>query len=282
MIQFILAFLLYPGLLFVCALGLVFVLLLEGPNQAKVALQSLVNVKAWQSGEGLLTGLSMLLAAVGLVFLPWPFHPMDLSSEPGIWILAWGALEGAFLLALLPGLIAGSPPVVRSAIREGQAGVAGRTLLWLAMAIALLLHQDWTLAASHGYSPLLNHILALLASAFALPIAIGWGPFHTETGLAPGGIEQGLDRDTTRLVHSVRGVRTAALIAAALVALMPVSVGPPAIGVVMVLTAFLTVTLVLNKFTGMLPRLSLAQILRTCWWRVLPLAMAALLYLVVR
>lgn len=276
--QTLTAFLFYPGLLLALALSAMAIALQEGPTQARVFVDTIAVPRAWQRVEGLLFAMSMVLAGVSLAFLPWPLHPAPPPNE-GLWLLAWGAMEGAWWLALLPGLIAGTPTVVRASIREAQIGFVGRSLLWMALFVGLVLHDTWALA-DYAHSPFLAHLLAIVAAGFALPVAMNWGPFAPETSVTPGGAEQGLERAVANLAHAARVVRTYALLATSLVALLPVGPLNPFVGLVMLIVCFVGVTMLLKRFSGVLPRLSLPKALQACWWRVLPTGLAAVLYLV--
>jgi hypothetical protein len=278
--QALVAMLLYPGLVWTLILGVVYTLLTQQSGQVQRFFPALLAPAAWRSGEGLLCGISVLLVAVGMAFVPWPLHPMQVV-HPARWLLVWGGLEGAFLLALLPALIAGPPFVVRAAIREAQIGVAGRTLLWLALASSFQLANDWNLIAANGHSPLLVHVLAIVAAAFAFPVAVGWGPFGSETSITPGGTEQGLDQQTTHMARIARHVRMAGLLAVALVALLPLALVSPLVALGMLLGGFVLVSFILRRFSGVYPRMSLPHIFRMCWWRVVPPGVAAVIYLAV-
>lgn len=263
------ALLLYPGLLLTLGLALLHTTLTSG----RLRLRLSVAGAAWRSAEGLLNATSMVLAGLSLTLLPWPLHPI--APETGVWVWAWAVLEAAFLLPLLSGLLIGAPLVARAASREAQMGVAGRALLWLALGVGLLLYDNWSPVA------LPAHVLAALAAILAFPAAIGWGPFAAETSITPGGTEHGLDSATTTLAYAARVVRTTALLAASLVALLPWEVLPAWVGLPLLLAVFAAVSVVLRRLTGKLPRLPLPDALRLCWWRALPLGVAAVIYLAV-
>jgi hypothetical protein len=221
--------------------------------------------------EGLASIASMGCACLGLVVLPWPLHPAP--SLVVLWFWAWAAFEGAFLLPLLPALLAGWPPLVRAASREAQIGIAGRMVLWLALAVGLLLPTG---AGSLS--------LALIAAFFVLPAALTWGPFAAETSISPGGTTDGLNSAATALDTLARMVRCAALLAASLLALLPIALLPATplfsmAGVVGVLLAFELVCRLLQRSAGRVVRHTLPAALDICWWRGLPAALAALLYL---
>jgi hypothetical protein len=76
-------------------------------------------------------------------------------------------------------------------------------------------------------------------------------------------------------------VRTAALLAASLVALLPVSsvLLPPPLGVALVLAGVVAGAQVLKWLDGRWPRLTLPTALRHCLLRALPLGAAAAVFL---
>lgn len=267
----IIALLLYPGLALTLVLTLVYAFLMAG--QAGLANFRLRPALLFGSGDGILNGLSIVLAAAGLVLLPWPLHP--LMPGPGSWIWSWALLEAAFVLPLVPALLTGWPPLVRAVIRELQIGVVGRALLWTALAVGLVLGNNWSLAVIPA------HLLAILAAAFAFPAAIGWGPFAAETSITPGGSDHGLDRATMELAATARSIRTTALIGGSLVALLPLAVLPPWVGLALLLLAFVLAGVILKQFGSAFPRMPLPYALRMCWLRALPLGLAAVIYLAV-
>jgi hypothetical protein len=192
---------------------------------------------------------------------------------------SWGAFEAAFLLPLLPALRASNPLIARAALRAAQIGVLGRALLWLALASSLLLLNDWAAWGPAAQSPLLVHVLALLAAAFAYPCATGWGAYAPEPSLTPAGTEQGLEPATADLARAARDVRSGALLAASLLALLPVVLLPSGLGLLMVLLLFWATCTLLQRLTGRSPRMTLQAALRNCLWRALPLGAAAAIYL---
>lgn len=268
--QTAIALFVYPGLMLALGLGVFYtVLTTKQPRFSHIRIGVV-----WRSAEGLLSTLSVLLASAGLVLLPWPFHPDPPAAEAWLWV--WALFEGAFLLPLLPGMLAGAPPVVRAASREVQIGVMGRMALWLALAVGLLVWGDWRMVV------LPVHVLAILAAVFAFPVAVGWGPFAPEMHITPGGAEHGFDSDTARLVRVARTVRVAALLAATLLVLVPAEpLLQPWAGLAVVSALFIITGVVLRRLAALLPRLPLPDALRVCWWRALPLAMAAVVYLAV-
>lgn len=264
--QMVIAFLVYPGLLLTLALSIMYTVIMRGrPPRHYPAL-----LAVGRSTEGVVSILSMLLAAIGLALMPWPLHPLSPTAQWGLW--AWAAFESAFLLPLLPALLAGMPPIVRAASREAQIGVMGRILLWLGLSIPILSPFDGDLLRVPAYG------LAALTAVLAFPVAVGWGPFAAETSLTPGGVEYGLDADTTLLAYAARTVRTATLLAASLVALVPLTLLQPWLSLILLAGLFALVCVLLRHLTGMMPRLPLPAVIRLCVWRTLPLTMAALVY----
>src|SRR6266508_4567851 len=122
MLNIAVSILLYPGL----ALALILALLLTGLTERRLALGRLPGAQALRSLDGLAACASILLAAIALALLPWPYHPAADWSLVGQPIVFWCALEGAFLLGQLPSLLAAAPLAARAAAREVQMNVAGR------------------------------------------------------------------------------------------------------------------------------------------------------------
>src|SRR6266540_1746658 len=272
MLNIAVSILLYPGL----ALALILALLLTGLTERRLALGRLPGAQALRSLDGLAACASILLAAIALALLPWPYHPAADWSLVGQPIVFWCALEGAFLLGQLPSLLAAAPLAARAAAREVQMNVAGRCVFWLAIGIALWGRAGWGLAA--------------------LPGAIGVGPFGAERSLSAAGAEEGLDEGTAGLVRLARGVRGAVALAALVVASLPLALGatiPPTLNandtaplrpwiiLLLCVALFVLVSLLLRQVTLAMPRLTLPAALRWCWWRALPLALAGLIYLIV-
>jgi hypothetical protein len=278
LVEVIVALLAYPGLLLAVALGVVYAVTAVGRPWGSTiqALGTALRQPAGWNVEHVVYLASVLLAGVGLALLPWPQHPFD--PDPLLWMWSWGALEAAFLLPLLPTLRAANPLIARAAMRSAQIGVLGRALLWLALGSSLLLLNDWAAWGPAG-SPLLVHALALLAAAFAYPCATGWGAYEPEPSLTPAGTEQGLEPPTARLAHAARDVRSGALLAASLLALLPVVLLPSGLGLLMLLLLFWATCTLLRRLTGRSPRLTLQAALRNCLWRALPLGAAAAIYL---
>lgn len=281
--QALLAWITYPGVWVALALGALAGRLLagrSGSQQVAALALGLVSPAGWR-GEAALHHASVLLAGAGLALLPFPLHPVGAAAaaDSGLWLWAWAAFEAAFLLPLLPALASGYPPLVRAAMREAQPGVAGRALLWLALAVGLLLHDTWGLVGATGHSPLVAHGLAALAALVAFPATIGSGAFAPASGLLPGGATYGLNRQHSMLARTAQRVRQAALLGAALVALLPVGVLPTLPALVLLVLLFAGGCWLLRWLEQRATRLALPDALRICWWRALPLGAIAVVYL---
>jgi hypothetical protein len=260
------ALFLYPGLLLALVLAALFRMVAEPHVQQRGASRFAF------SGALLLGVASIALMAFGLALLPWPLHPAPNWPWVGRLALLWVVIEGAFLLPLLPGLRSAAPLVVRAASREVQLGVAGRVVVWLAIGLALAQGGAWALMNLPGRAGL------LLAGLLALPAAAGVGPFGAERSLNMTGMEQGLDDATARLLRFARTTRAAGLLAALIVASLHTVPTQPLFALLIMLALFVVVLLLLRQ-TLALPRLTLPGALRWCWWRALPLAVVALVYL---
>jgi hypothetical protein len=279
MAQVVLALLLYPGL----ALTIVLALLLGWLSEGRDFFQRVRLGAFWRSFDGVAAALSIALSAAGLALLPWPYHPAAGQSLIGNPVALWLALEGAFLLPALPGLLAPSALGARAASREAQMSLAGRCVVWLALGAALWGGAGWALRDLPG------RLLVGVAGLLALPAAIGAGPFGAERSLSPAGAEEGLDEAGAGLVRFARATRGAALLAALIVAsALPVSGTAPApfaiqpwAALLLIAALFLVVVLLIRQVAAVMPRLTLPAALRWCWWRALPVALVGLAYLIV-
>lgn len=271
MIGVMLALLLYPGLGLAVVLALLFgwvsggTLVVGRPRAVQLGMDSLAGL------------LSIALTTLALALLPWPLHPAAGSGwlAEGSPLALWVAIEGACLVPLLPGLLAPSPFAARAASREAQIGFAGRCVLWFALGIALWSGMGWRSVEFPG------RVLALLAGLLAFPAAAGIGPFGPERSLSAAGMEEGLDEVTAGLMRFARGVRGAALLAMLLVASVSLPVLEPWVLLTLDVALFVVVTLLVRRIVAGLPRLPLPNALRWCWWRALPLAVAALVYTII-
>lgn len=260
------ALLVYPGLLLTLLLAALFRAVAERqprpPGSGRLVI----------SRQLLLGMVSIALMAFGLVLLPWPLHPAANWPWVGHLALLWVVIEGAFLLPLLPGLRSAAPLVVRAASREAQVGVAGRAVIWLSIGLALAQAGAWSLLDLPGRAVL------LLAGLLALPAAASVGPFGAERNLNLVGMEQGLDNLSTVLLCFARTARAAGLLAALIVASLHTVPTQPLFALLIMLALFVVMLLLLRQ-TAALPRLTLPAALRWCWWRALPLAVIAFVYL---
>jgi hypothetical protein len=262
----IIAALLYPGLATAIIAGALFGLVSGGRLTLPRALGPL------RTREGLAALASVILVGLGLATLPWPRHPANGGTA---WLWSWAAFELAFLLPLLPALITGAPAVVRAAIREAQLGALARATLWAALGAALSLPSSWEGVA------LAVHLLVIAAAVAAYPAAIGWGPFGPEERLSPGGTGAGLPEPTRALVRWAAEVRAAALLAATLVAALPMRILPAPLGVAMVVVGVALGAAALHRFEGRTPRMTLPAAVRFCLLWPLPLAVGATIALTV-
>ncbi|PDW02519.1 hypothetical protein [Candidatus Viridilinea mediisalina] len=254
------AALVYPGLFTALMIGALYRFLLR----RHVGL--LPPTGTLRSREGLASTLGVGFAGVALALLPWPFHPTEASLA---WLWAWAAFELAFLLPLLPAMLAGTPVVARAALREAQLGTLARALLWAALVPALVLHNQW------AGSALVAHLLSLVAALAAFPLAIGWGPFSHEESVTPAGSAAGLSDATQQLDAWGRDVRAGTLLMALLVATLPLGALPPLVGLALLLVGLILTALLLREFAGRSPRMNLPSALRFGLLVPLPLSLGA-------
>ncbi len=251
----LIALLLFPGIASWTVLLLVYrVLVMET--------RTLPPLTGWRNADGLLALLALLGALTGMLLLPWPLHPLAIPPV-GELALIWFVIEVAFVMPVLPALLAPAPLARRAAIRELQLGSAGRAVVWLA--IGALGAGVWQ-AAALG---VVGRVLALLAVALALPAALGIGPFASERSIAPLGTASGLAEDTGQLGELARAACGAVL----LVAVLIYAIGPLPFALPLVLVLFVLCCLGLRRLGRGLPRLVLPRALNWCLWRALPLAL---------
>lgn len=216
------------------------------------------------------TVVAALLALLGLASLPWPLSPLGGTPWISSALVPWAATELAFLLPLLRDLTSDEGTRVRAASREAQLGAGGRVVLWLAVAGSAYLAGGWTATLAPA------RILLGLAATLALPLALGWGPFGPERGLAPHlAPRAGLERLAFVL-------RATALLAAVALAWLPAGTLAPLPGLVLALALTGLLALLLRWMDGRVPRMPLPLALRFCWLLALPLGLAGLSYLALR
>lgn len=261
------ALLIFPGLLFTLALALALGMLF----QRKIAFRPRLPDFSFESAAG---AISVVLAACANALLPWPLAGAGKAALGGP-VAAWLALEGAFLLPLLPGLLSSSPLVNRATIREAQIGVAGRSVVWLAAGTLLWMPGQISLGSLPGWA------LLGVGALLALPAAMGFGPFAAERTLALEGAEHGLDEATAALLRFARTARGAVLLAATLLALIPRAQFRPQLALLVWVAAAVVAALVLERVGRHMPRMALPSALRWCWWRAMPTAAIGLLYLAI-
>jgi hypothetical protein len=256
--QLLFAALIFPGIGTALALGLTLRVLRGRSHSLPRTIGS--------SREALLALLSIGLAGIGLALMPWP-----IGAIPTLWIGAWLCFELAFLLPLLPALLHGDPQLARAAVRTAQLGSLARAIIWIALAATLSDPLVW--------SPLLLpfRLLALGVALVALLPAIGWGPFANASSVAPAGINAGLPESLRILLDNAQDVRSAALLAAILVAGLPTQIGSAWLGIGQVLAAFVVVVLIIQRLDGRFPHLTLTRALRFSGLMLTPLALIAVL-----
>jgi hypothetical protein len=270
-INVVLAYLLYPGLVFTFVLAVAFSTLLE----QRFVLHPIHISACIRSVDGVVGTISLLLSALALVLLPWPLHPASHWSWIGNPLALWATIEGAFLLPVLIGQFSSSPLAMRAASREAQMGIAGRCVVWLALGTALWYRPEWATALLPGRG------LLLLAGILALPAAIGFGPFGVERSLSAAGVEEGLDESTTSLLRFVRTTRASMLLIALIVASVARAPIQPWIALLLIAAMFVVVVLLLRQIAAALPRFTLPGGLHWCWWRALPFAIIGIVYFIV-
>lgn len=260
----------FPGFLFTLALSLLYQFLTE----RKLSLLSL-RLPGW--GADAFTALaSIVMAVLAVSLLPWPWHPEMGHSWIADPLALWVVIECAFLLPVLPGLLAPSPLAARAIIREAQIGTAARIVIWLGLGSILWGNIDWQLI------DLPARILAALGVLLALPAAIGVLMFRPDPSLNLATTAEGLDEATAKLQHFARIVRSAALIITVAVVLVssPLALFPAnsIVAGIAIALAFILIVLVLNALANRFPRYTLPEALNWCIWRALPFAIAALVY----
>lgn len=265
--QSLLAFGLFPGLVFMVVVTLLVAAIARIHTPGGGLTRGII---ATLSGRG---SAALLLAALAPLaigpWLPWPAQPRA-WGQSDLW-LAWSVLEAAHLVALIPALSNPGPLGARAAIREAQIAACGRTLVWIALGIAVWAGPTWrpeTIAA---------HSLALLAALAALPAALGWGGFADSGDISPGGAEGGLSRAAAELAAWGRATRGAALLTLVPLLGVPRLPGlPDWANVAIVLAAVLALAGWGRMINGNSVRLPLLEALRWCWVRAVPLVALAI------
>ncbi|MFM2033324.1 MAG: hypothetical protein RLZZ297_2089 [Chloroflexota bacterium] len=262
----LLAYFLYPGFVVVTLLTLVFgyVVVQRRPVFPPNWKRSLMTV------DGFAAVLSIVLAVGASIYLPWPFNPVYTAVAGPL--LMWAALEAAFLVPSLVAQTSGSALVVRGAARALQIGFAGRIVVWVVFGALYWANQRWDISLAPAY------LLAWVGAVMALPAAIGIGMFRSDTALT-GVMSTGLDISTVALMQIAADVRATVLIAAVATGLAPKSITNAPIRLAVVLAAALVTMFVLRFLVRNQPFTTLAAALRWCWWRALPPALVALVYL---
>lgn len=262
------AYIIYPGLIPTAILAVLFGLLVtkRRPVMPPDGLRTL-----FMTIDGFAALLSILLAISAMMYMPWPHNPAYTTVAGPL--LMWAAMEAAYLIPSLVAQTSPSPLIVRGAARSLQIGLAGRIVIWCAVGALYWADQNWSL--SHIPAVL----LALVAALLAFPAAIGLGMFRNDTALT-GVMTTGLDLSTVAMMQIAADVRATVLIAAITTRLIPeqlVSNGYVAIVAIIAVTVLcmgIMRFLIRNQ-----PFATLSAALRWCWWRALPPAILALLYL---
>jgi hypothetical protein len=261
---------LFPGLLFTLVASVLFLYL----SERKLPQVSL-RLPGW--GADAFTALaSIVMSVLAVSLLPWPWHPEMGHSWIADPLALWVVVECAFLLPVLPGLLAPSPLAARAIIREAQIGTAARVVLWFGLGTILWGGIAW------GWIDLPARLLSAVAVLLALPAAIGALMFKPEQSFNSASSEEGLDDATASLQRFARVVRSTALILTVAVVLVtsPIALFPasPILAFVAIAIVFIVIAVVINAYNNKFPRLTLPEALNWCLWRALPFAIASLVY----
>lgn len=260
------AYLIYPGVIPTVLGTLLFSALV---TQRRLVLPSDWRKALW-SVDGFAALVSILLAVGACIYMPWPFNSAYTSIAGPL--LMWAALEIAYLLPPLAAQTASSPMVVRGAARSLQIGLAGRVVIWCVFCALYWANQDWQLNAVPAV------LLAWVAAVLALPAAIGIGMFRNDTALT-GMMTTGLHLSTVALLQIATDVRTTVLVFAVTSSMIPLDMSSGWLRLGMVVGVTVLTMGVMRFLVRNQPFATLAAALRWCWWRALPPAMLALLYL---
>ena len=262
----VIAYIIYPGLLIIAALTLAFgfIVVQRRPVMPPNWRRSLLSI------DGFAAVLSMMLAIGASIYMPWPYNPVYTAVAGPL--LMWAALEAAFLVPSLVAQTSGSALVVRGAARALQIGFAGRIVVWCVFGALFWANQSWQMSLVPAYA------LAWIAALMALPAAIGIGMFRSDTALT-GVMTTGLDLSTVALMQLAADVRSTVLIAAVATSLVPKAITAGSLRLGVVLLAFFLTMIILRFLVRNQPFTTLSAALRWCWWRALPPALLALLFL---
>ncbi len=262
------AYIIYPGLIPTAILAVLFGLLVtkRRPVMPPDGLRTL-----FMTIDGFAALLSMLLAVSAMMYMPWPHNPAYTAVAGPL--LMWAAMEAAYLIPSLVAQTSPSPLIVRGAARSLQIGLAGRVVIWCAVGALYWADQNWSI--SHIPAVL----LALVAALLAFPAAIGLGMFRNDTALT-GVMTTGLDLSTVAMMQIAADVRATVLIAAITTRLIPEQlVGNGYVAIVAIIAVTVLCMGIMRFLIRNQPFATLSAALRWCWWRALPPAILALLYL---
>lgn len=227
-----------------------------------------------RSVDGLAATAGIVLVILAFAALPWPLHPASDHAWVGHPALLLALIEGAFLAPVFAGLLASSPLAARAVMREAQVNAAGRLALWVAAGSSLWGGAGWT-----GLD-VLGRIVLFVVGGVACAAAAGLGPFAPDTSLSPSGAEEGLDESERWLAHMARHMRAGLMLTFFVISVVP---GPKVVQPIIALMIAVAIGAVLvaglRQVQRTLPRLTLHATVRWCLWRMLPIALAASVYL---
>lgn len=240
-----------------------------------VALWPLPVVRRFSwSIDGIAAITSIVLVILAYAVLPWSFNPASRRIWVGHPALMWVLVEGAFLAPVFAGLLAPVPLAARATIREAQVNLAGRLVLWLVAGSLLWSGAGWT-----GLE-VLGRAVLLLAGVVAAAAAAGLGPFEPDVSLSPAGAEEGLDATERWLARVARHMRAGLALALFVTSVVPGrEVVQPAVASIIAVALFSVLIAGLRQARRVLPRLTLHATMQWCLWRILPIVLAAIVYL---
>ncbi|MCX6014213.1 MAG: hypothetical protein NT020_01255 [Chloroflexales bacterium] len=265
----IFAYFIYPGLIpsGVFALAFGFIVTHRRPMLPPDIRKAILSV------DGFAAFLSILLAIGAATYMPWPFNGAYTSIAGPL--LMWAAIEASFLIPSLAAQTSSSPLVVRGAARSLQIGLAGRVVVWCVFGVLYWANQTWQIATLPAI------ILAWVAAILALPAAIGVGMFRNATALT-GLMTTGLSLSTTALMQITTDMRAAVLILTVTTSLCPFDMDSNWLRLIFIAGTTIITMVGLRFLVRNQPFATLAAALRWCWWRALPPALLALIYLIVK